>query len=389
MSKFLPLFFILVQSTVYYSQSTSFRIPSESTPFTDFIDWRGKGVILTNREENSNRIQLTFVGSEPRSLWQETIVPKSDQPLVIQSDGSNYIYFLDQLKGDNGKFTFYQLNVAGNVKPTQVNFTVAFKKLGYAVGDLEAVDIQCTDKALVFLFTAKNKEKKSKVLLMGSMTHHNFLPYVTEVGEWRTDEDIFYYSGFSEDKIAFVQEQERKGERGYAVLYFNSKAEKNGSDWLTLPFPNGQFEYQYFGENGASYFREKFTGLFIPSFMNSQWRLLTVENGLCLLTYENKQWKKMGTATGFVANKNGFNISVYPTADGVCIQQGERAAFISSTFSKNGKAQSRNGDFFNPSAIIKGDSPGSLVFDAGDRWLLMNAKQLGTSDGIEFTSLKK
>ncbi|MBU2018333.1 MAG: hypothetical protein KJ941_01695, partial [Bacteroidetes bacterium] len=162
---------LVICSVSPFSWAQTFEIPKEKTPFIEVKDWKGEGAILVSKDSKSatNQTLLTFIGNEPRSKWQETIIPKNEKPVFLASDGTRYVYFMDQIELDNGKFSFYQLNNAGNVKPTNCSYTVAFKKLGYAINDLKLVDIQVTDKALMHLFETYDKATKSKIMLAGLM----------------------------------------------------------------------------------------------------------------------------------------------------------------------------------------------------------------------------
>lgn len=363
----------------------NFEIPEEKDPFVKIIDWKGEGAILLskNEGETTNQTLLTFVGKENKSIWQQTMTPKSENPVFLGSDGARYQYFMDNILLDNGKSTFYQLNNAGNVKPSGLNFTVVFKKLGYDINVLKLIDIQVADRSLVYLFETFDKETKSTVLLAGLMTHNNFLLYACEVGRWEKRENQIYYGGFHEDKIAFYSVQNRNNKLGMETWFLTSKGEKVEPQFIEFPPFNGNLEVSALGPNGGVSLKSKVNSSpFLASYQGGLWSMLFVDNGLQAAIYENKTWFKKGTNSKVQGEKGVYSFKAYRLKEGFLAEQNGQMHFISVT-TDLGSATYPSSKYFNPSKIGM-PTNSKMVFDADSHFLIFDAVQLGKKTKLNF-----
>jgi hypothetical protein len=368
----------------------TFELPKEKAPFMAVLDWRGEGAIFMSKDIKSatNQTLLTFVGNEPRSKWQETIIPKSEKPFYLASDGAKYVYFMDEIELNNGKFTFYQLNNAGNVKPTSCSYSVAFKKLGYDINDLKLLDVQVTDKALMHLFEFYDKTTKATVLLAGLMTHNNFLAYACEVGRWQEEENEIHYAGFHDDKIAFYAKSERNKKSGMEVWFLSAKGLKQDAQFIELPTLNGFFELTEQGTCGAMELKNSAKKCaFIASFQGGKWTLLTVDNGLQSAVYHDKSWVKRGNSSKLQPSKNIYQIGLYRMNDGFLLGQNSTMAFVSTNSNVKSGSYSSKG-CFNSSKSYFTDKK-DLVFDVDGHFLFFDETQLGKEISLNLELTEK
>ena len=109
-----------------------FEIPAEKYPFYSILEWKGRGSILLNREPTgiTKKVNLTLVGNQSTSIWQESFNPRGKDFYFISSENTRYTYFLENLNPELGKIFMHQLNSAGNMKSTSVSLTAAIKELG-------------------------------------------------------------------------------------------------------------------------------------------------------------------------------------------------------------------------------------------------------------------
>ncbi|MCT4561763.1 MAG: hypothetical protein N4A41_10340 [Crocinitomicaceae bacterium] len=357
----------------------NFEIPAEKYPFSKVYDWTGEGLLLMNDDPShqTNQKFLTFVGDEPRTLWQETFVPKAENPVFLSSSGTRYLYFMDPVELDNGKFTAYQLNNAGNMKTKTCNYQVAMKKLGYDVNDLELVDIQVTDKALVHLFETYDKETKTNVLIGGFMTHHNFLTYAAEIGRWVEEENRVYYAGYEGDNIAFYQNTVRDKKVGIEFWFMTSKGEKNGAEFVEIPPVIAPIAFNEYGPCGATQLKNKqHIARSIVSFQGGKWQLLYDGNGLVLSTLEKKIWTKKSTLTGVPRGKKGYEMGVYRMREGMLVSVDGSGHFLANSMNHKSKSYSFT-TAFNPSRALTELGGSNWAFLAKEHWVFMNPADLG------------
>ncbi len=155
--------------------SQTFEIEESKYAYNNIIEWKGMGALLMSSDPSGNtkQVNLTLVGNQETSIWDQKFMPKGENYYYISSENARYVYFLDNLELNNGKVSFNQLNSAGNVKSTSVSIGSAVKKLGsYDYNDLELINVIVTDKALVHHFRYQDKKNKSVVEIATFITHH-------------------------------------------------------------------------------------------------------------------------------------------------------------------------------------------------------------------------
>ena len=109
MNKVLVLLLSLVG---FHSFAQTFTIPMVDHPFIDIIEWKGKGAMLMSKDPNMStpQINLTLIGEEQESLWDQKIRPKNEEYYYLASENARYVYFLDNLELENGKIYFNRYN---------------------------------------------------------------------------------------------------------------------------------------------------------------------------------------------------------------------------------------------------------------------------------------
>lgn len=362
----------------------TFEIPAEKYPFSRVFDWTGEGMLLLNEDPThlTNQKFLTFVGDEQRTLWQETFVPKAQDPIFLASSGTRYVYYMDQIELDFGKFTVYQLNNAGNLKTKTCNYTVAMKKLGYDVNSLELVDVQVTDQVLVHIFETFDKETKSNVLIGGFMTHNNFLTYAAEIGRWVEEENRIVYAGWTGDEIAFYQNCIRDKKKGIECWTMSAKGEKKGAQFVETPPVIAPILLKETGTCGADYLKTKMHPVeCVVSYQGGTWQLASDDNGLVLRVLENKIWVKKTHLNNVPKGKKGYELSVYRMQEGMLFSVADRACFLSNSINHSSKVYSTTA-VFNPSKSLTDLSPGQLVFAAKTHYMIMDPTKLGQAGSL-------
>lgn len=379
-----PLIILIASLFVLYGNAQSFEIPGEKYPFSKAYDWSGEGLLLMNDDPShqTNQKFLTFIGDEERTLWQETFVPKAENPIFLASSGARYVYFMDQMALDFGKFTVYQLNNAGNMKTKTVNYQVAMKKLGYDVNDLELIDIQVTDKALVHLFETYDKSTKTNVLIGGFMTHHNFLPYVAEIGRWVEEENRVYYGGYEGDQIGFYQNIQRDKKVGIEFWYMNSKGEKNGAEFVETPQVTLPISFNEYGYCGANSLKNKMhAAKVLASFQGGIWQFAFDNNGLVLGVLDKKMIAKKSSLTSVPKGKKGYELGLYRMREGMLLVNEGKGHFLAKDQEHKSKSYSIP-SFFNPSRALTETKASAWVFEAKEHWIFLDPTNMGKTGNL-------
>lgn len=233
--------------------------------YFDIFEWKGMGGILMSKDPsgNSKQINLTLVGKEQKSIWDQKFTPRNEDFYFISSENARYVYFLHNLNPEAGKIYFAQLNEAGNVKATSVSLSSAIKKLGdFDLENLELRNVIVTDKALVHQFRYHNKKEKSYTEIATFMTHHNMLVYATLLGNIPEDaiksdkSSHWRYIGFDGDKICFSSKQNESKSNDWNVSIFTSKAELIEEKRIKSPVQKfSSIENIGFGTTGSFYLK--------------------------------------------------------------------------------------------------------------------------------------
>lgn len=239
--KLLGVIFLMLSWIPISAQN--FTITTKEPAF-DIIEWKGFGAMLLSRDggNNDRQITLTLIGNQNTSIWDQKFIPRNDNYYYIAADNQRYVYFMDNLELDNGKFFFSQLSSAGNIKTTSVSVSSVIKKLGnYDPNELELKNIVVTDKALVHVFRYHDKKEKAYTEIATFMTHHNMLVYAAILGT--TSEELikggrsgnWKYAGFSGDKILFTAREELGKKKGWSLKEFSSKGVMTDNRFIDGP----------------------------------------------------------------------------------------------------------------------------------------------------------
>jgi hypothetical protein len=107
--KITTLFFLVILGFSNHAQQ--FTLPAEEYPFFDIVEWKGTGSLLLNRDPSGlkKKINVTMVGENATSTWQESFNPNTDAYYFISSENARYVYFLDQLEDWFGHELIYKL----------------------------------------------------------------------------------------------------------------------------------------------------------------------------------------------------------------------------------------------------------------------------------------
>lgn len=383
----------------------TFEIPSKKGSFYDIIEWKGMGALLMSKDENgaTKQVNLTLVGEQETSIWDQKFIPKGDEFYYLSSENARYVYFLDNLELNNGKVYFSQLNSAGNVKTTSADYGSAIKKLGsYDYNKLELINVVVTDKALVHHFRFQDKGEKSIREFVVFMTHHNFLTYSVELaavpesnlkdaryGQWN-------YIGFTEDEIYFAARDFVSSKSGWSVNSFSSKGKPLQSTFLNAPDNLLAIENIGFGTTGRYYLKRKPTresGLL--SQINGHFYLLGAQTGgsgaeLILFDLVENKWVEMNrlNLNYFIENKP-LELGIYPMNEGIGYHLDHNGYNKVSILSFDGKDESAHNDFSermiaNPSSVLHPKKKEEFTVTLPSKVLYFNTEQLNKESTVTF-----
>lgn len=394
------LFTLLFSAITGILCAQTFEIPAGAVPFYRVLEWKGQGAILMSRDPsfNQKQVHLTLVGNDGKSVWQEQFSPnEATEFFYISEDGGRYAYFLEQLELKGGKVYFHQLNIAGNIKSNNVNFTTALKKVGdFQPDDLRLVDIVTTEKALVYLFTHTDKSTDKRTTIAVAMTHHNFLAYATIVSENVTasskveDQVSWYIAGESGESFVYAARTHAGKDAGWLVKQFSVKGELQSQ--------------QNYGAEGLSFTEHERVGFATrgSALLNrvepKEKGTLLVNNGIYyvggievsgttakLATYawKDKSWKLVASSPISSFNpKKTVQAGYFPMKEGIGwyvksgVAEGHFHSFTNATGIVSGVA---NQQMDNPSRLLTDQFAGKMIVGLPTKWLLFDPKLLPAS----------
>ncbi len=383
-----------------------FEISAEQYPFYSMVEWKGTGSILFNRDPSgvTRKVNMTMVSDQLISTWQESFNPNGKEYYYISSENARYIYFLDDLQPEYGKFSLHQISSAGNVKSTSVNLSSTIKKLGFDPGEVTLIDIVTTDKALVHLFRHKNSKDKKYTDFATFVTHHNFLSYgiiLGEVGEKEIKEGMltsWQYVGFNDDEIYFASRMNQNSKQGWSVQHVSSKGVLKESLFIKAPKQNFvALPNTGLGAVGKSYMKSDSdveAGTLIRQ--GNKFYLLGLtgpaeKNALQLFELKEGEWKLLNkTELAAEATKKITYFGVFPLNEGVGTRVGNQVIFLPFDTQKQAVAQEFNPLMnFNPSRYLslKKKELFTVSLPTGD--LFFDTKQLNQAGNVKFEFIKK
>lgn len=393
-----------VLSSVLFAQEI--EIEAATYPYDDIIEWKGMGALLMSRDPQgvSKQVNLTLVGDNPTSIWDQKFMPKDPEFYYISSENARYVYFIDNLEFENGKIYFSQLNSAGNVKSTSGDVGNAIKKLGYDYNDARLNNIVVTDKALVFHYRIDNKAMKSIAELVVFMTHHNFLCYSVELGQIPVaalkDENIGHweYTGFTGDQIYFAARDFKNKNKGWSVQEYSSKGKLNMTYFMEAPKEDLlSISNIGFGTTGKYYLkseRKNEKGLLTQ--INGKFFLIggqrKSDNGAEITLFEHAggEWKELNKMKlNYFIEKRALELGVYPMNEGIGYHLDHNGYNkVSIIYFEKGKEAPHN-DFtertiFNPSSVFEAKEKAEFNVILPGKLLVFNTAQLNQAGPVKF-----
>ncbi|MCO5260194.1 MAG: hypothetical protein M9916_08630 [Crocinitomicaceae bacterium] len=385
-----------------------FTILKTVQPFYSIIEWKGMGAMLLSKDptNNSKQIYLTLVGESDKSIWEQQFIPANNKYYYISSENARYVYFLRDLKPENGKVYFDQLNSAGNIKNTNVSIISAIKNLGYDPLNLTLKNVVVTDKALVYHFRDFNKSDKIHTDIALFITHHNLLPYAVVLGT-TSDEELkagrvnhFQYVGFTGDEICFADYSVKKEGKGWTIVKFNSKGKELNRVFIKNNISTtSTFSTSGFGTNGAYYLQsENGVQNGLVTFQNNQFYLTTITATSTNATMElhqlnDNKWEKINQLP-LSPSKGGYTLGVYPQNEAMTYRVTSKefgdktvALFL------NGATPTINpfneSVIYNPSRMIVTEKSGLFAISLPTRTLFFDANQFKSTTDMEFEFIQK
>lgn len=398
-------FIAMLWSATIHAQEI--EIPASTYPYSDIIEWKGMGAILVSKDPQqvTKQVNLTLVGDQMTSIWDQKFTPKNETYYYISSENARYVYFLDNLELVNGKTFFNQLNSAGNVKATSVDIGSAVKKLGpYDYNDLRLVNTVVTDKALVFHYRIDKKENKSIAEIAVFMTHHNFLCYAVELGEipetLLKDENFGHweYTGFTEDQIFFAARDFKNKAKGWSVKEYTSKGKEMSSFFIDAPKGDLlMIENIGFGTTGKYYLKtERKAEKGLLTQINGTFYLVGGQRGdatsaeLTLYAWEGGEWKEINDMKlNYFIEKKGLELGIYPMNEGIGYHLDHNGYDKVSLISFTPGQESAHNDFtertiFNPSSVFERKEKAEFNVLLPGKILVFNTAQLNQPGAVKF-----
>lgn len=403
------LFLLLFSVQCWVLNAQEFQIASEKFDYYDAIEWKGYGIILFNRDPSlkMNQVHMTMVTEQPKALWQQSFNPLTDNYYYVTNDGGRYAYFLNDLELKDGKISFNQLNVSGNIRTQAVSVTSLIKKLGnFQLSDLTVTDIVLTEKALVYLLIHNDKSTDTRTTIAVTMTHHNLSPYATiiatnKIGNSKPEDQISWYVA---------------GEEGESILYAARIHEGKSSGWAVKKYsPKGDLERDYeikfaglkfvahnrsgFGPKGNTMLQEiqpreagsltYHKGKFYAGGIEMNGTQATMAS----YVMNEGAWQKIGsTNLGTYNAKKTSDVGFFQLTEGLAWYAGDEKTGEAHFHSYDGKQQivSKNIPvrLNNPGRLITAEQPGKVVTTLPAGLVSMDPKQLPAA-AVKFELLKK
>lgn len=406
------LFFLLLTLNCF---SQSFEVPKDEFPFYNILEWKGHGAVLLSKDptEKSKKINLTLIGNQQKATTTQSFTPKGKNFYYIASEKTDYVYFLDNLQLESGKYYFSQLGTNGILKTSSSVLShllsSVFKNIGdLNVDELKLVDIVTTEKALVHLFRYHNKKESKYTEIAIFMTHTTMISYACILGEMKeeafNDKYISHwkYIGSSGEKIFFaVRGYDKALKKGWLVSGYNPKAELTQSSFfMNSDLKFEEIEDKGFGTTGRNYVGDPgeiepnilthFNGNFYITgiiFVNGVRELRT-------LKYKEEKWIQVYSyplkpAGGKINTKFG----VFPLNEGLGILL-EQSSFLTVVFmpfeSTSGTAVTLYSDkiLFNPSRMFLKENKQDFGVKLAEKKLFFSYTQLNNVGPVKFNVIE-
>jgi hypothetical protein len=385
-----------------------FQIPPLKQPYFDVIEWKGIGALALSRDLTltQKQVDISMVSGDGKSSWQQVYNPMAKVTYFISEDGGKYAYFLENLELKDNKVFIHQLSAAGNIKVMNLDFLGVMKRLGaFSPSDLYLTDIITTEKALVWMFRHRDKEKLTTIAV--SMTHHNFNMYAFIVSEnvisssKIEDQIAWYIAGEKGENIVFAARLHAGKEAGWRVKEFNPKGVMTSETVLEQKGTNFVAHSRVgFGRRGSALLKrsepnEKGTLLYA----NGSYYVGGIEmNGTTasLVSYklEDKIWTKECTSVCTVYNpKKELEVGCFRMSEGI-------GWYVNSSKSEGHFHPFEKGSTgivsgvidqatSNPSRLLTAEFPSKFVVELDTKWLVCDPQQFPSKTGLNFEYKQK
>lgn len=393
------------------THAQNFEIPALKQPYYDILEWKGIGALALSRDLTltQKQVDLTMVSGEGKSTWQQVYNPMAKETYFISEDGGKYAYFLENLELKDNKVFIHQLSAAGNIKVMNLNFLPILKRIGsFSPSDLYLTDIITTEKALLWLFKHRDKEKLTTIAV--SMTHHNFNMYAFIVSEnvisssKIEDQISWYVAGEKGENILFAARLHAGKEAGWKVKEYNPKGVMVSERVLEQRKTNFIAHTRVgFGRRGSALLKrsepnEKGTLVFA----NGEYFVGGVEmNGTTanLITYKmdnkenGKEWIKVceSACTNYNPKKD-LEVGCFRMDEGIgwyvnsAKSEGHFHSFTSGAGIVSGSIDQATS---NPSRLLTAEFPSKFVVELDTKWLVFDTKQFPTKGSLNFEYKQK
>lgn len=399
----MPVLFLLITGMLY---AQKFEIAAEEFPFSQVIEWKGKGAILVNSDPSGNlkQVHMTLVSNDGTSTWNQAFNPAEGDYHFIAEDGGKYAYFLNNLTIKDAKISFNQLNIAGNIKTHTVSFLSQLKRLGSFLPDeLTITDIVTTERALIYMLTHMDKSTDKKTTIAVTMTHHNLVAYAAIIAE------NSIASSKAEDQVSWYV----AGEEGESILYAARVHSGKNAGWVVKQFtPKGEYEKDItiksagltfaahertgFGRRGSALLKinepkEQGTLLYAKgTFYVGGLEVSGTTANMVTYAYRNDRWEKLASSPVSSYNaKKTPNIGFFQLTEGIGWYVGGEGHFHSFTSEKGIVSGKVAQQLDNPSRLLTAEFPGQFVSALPNRWLVFDKAQLPSSGAVTFEYVNK
>ncbi|MEO9256873.1 MAG: hypothetical protein ABI207_00750 [Crocinitomicaceae bacterium] len=243
----------LLSVVIFFSLSTFGRLSAQDItvemqkfPFSDVAEWSEHGLILFAKDPAKNTLQqeLSYVNQKGELIWQEHYLPSVENPSMISSGESDYMYFLDQIRPDaEGKIYFNQVSISGYVKKGSIFFPPLFRALeNVDFTNSKLINIINSNSDLIFHFREMDKKNNmyKDVLIFFNHTMLKAYP-VLAPGVYLFSEiennskSLLQYVGSKRGDNYFANYTTKNKQKGYDLITYSEKGELKATPFMNAP----------------------------------------------------------------------------------------------------------------------------------------------------------
>jgi hypothetical protein len=257
--------FLSITSLTVFSQDLT--IEMQKFPFSDVIEWPEHGLVLFAKDPSKNTLQqeLSYVNQKGELIWQEHYIPMVENPFIIASQESDYIYFLDQINPDeSGKIYYNQMSLSGYIKKGSIYFPPIFRTLNNDnLLDYKLIDVINAHDDLIFHFRQEDKKNKQFIDVLVFYSHVLLKAFPVKIpGVYLTAEldagtkSLIQYAGSKDGANYFCSAATKTKVKGYDLFTYNDKGELIETSFMDAPKETvSPLQIQSNELNGAYYLR--------------------------------------------------------------------------------------------------------------------------------------